>query len=108
MRRSNGLIPIVLEVDPTDCATTAYAGILPYLDLWKVLGMPSAVDRTVHISGDQGWMDRQMVQSLILVNLIGGDCVTDVDKLEGDIGLGEMVRASEFSGLSREQRLRAW
>lgn len=104
MRRNNGLIPIVLEVDPTDCATTAYAGILPYLDFWKVLGMPLAVDNTIHICGDQGWLDRQIVQSLVLVNLIGGDCVTDVDKLEGDMGLGEMVRASEFCGLSREQR----
>lgn len=107
MSRFSGLIPIVLEEDPTDCATTAYAGILPYLDLWKVLGMPSAVDRTVRICGEQGWMDRQIVQSMVLVNLIGGDCVTDVDKLEGDVGLGKMVRSSELSGLSLDQRRKA-
>ncbi|GAC1568886.1 MAG: hypothetical protein NVS3B14_20460 [Ktedonobacteraceae bacterium] len=104
MRRSNGLIPIVLEEDPTQCSTTAYAGILPYLDLWKVLGMPSAVDRTVHICGEQGWMDRQIVQSLVLLNLIGGDCVTDIEKLEADGGLREMVRSSEFCGMSLQQR----
>ncbi len=107
MSRFSGLIPIVLEEDPTDCATTAYAGILPYLDLWKVLEMPSAVDRTVRICGEQGWLDRQIVQSVVLVNLIGGDCVTDVDKLESDVGLGKMVRSSEFSGLSLDQRRKA-
>lgn len=107
MSRNNGLIPIRLEEDPTDCATTAFAGILPYLDLWNALGMPKAVDESVHICGNQGWMDRQVVQSLVLVNLIGGDCVTDVDKLEADVGIGELVRAGEFSGLSREQRRNA-
>lgn len=104
MSRFSGLVPILLEEDPTDCATTAYAGILPYLDLWKVLGMPSTVDQTVGICGEQGWLDRQIVQSVVLVNLIGGDCVTDVDKLEGDVGLGKMVRSGEYSGLTLAQR----
>ena len=49
-------------------------------------------------------MDRQIIQTMVLINLIGGDCVTDVDKLEADMGIGEMVRAGEFSGMSREQR----
>ena len=107
MSRKNGLIPILLEVDPTDCATTGYAGIVPYLDLWNALGMPTAVDNTVGICGSQGWMDRQMVQSLVLLNLIGGDCVTDIEKLEADGGLRTMVRSSEFSGMSLEQRRNA-
>jgi len=100
-------IPIKLEVDPTRCMTTAFAGIMPYLDLWNALGMPSTVDKTLSICGSQGWLDRQMVQSLVLLNLIGGDCVTDVDKLEDDGGLRAMVRAGEFSGMSREQRSNA-
>ena len=83
MSQNNGLIPILLEEDPTESATTAFAGILPYLDMWNRLEMPLAVDKTVDICGSQGWMDRQIVQSLVLVNLVGGDCVTDVDKLEG-------------------------
>jgi hypothetical protein len=69
--------------------------------------MPVSVDKTVKICGSQGWLDRQVVQSLLLLNLIGGDCVTDVDKLEDDAGLRAMVRAGEFSGMSREQRSNA-
>ena len=107
MSRYNRLVPIRLEQDPTNCATTAFAGILPYLDLWNALGMPSAVDKIVHICGSQGWLDRQMVQGLVLVNLIGGDCVTDIEKLEEDVGICEMVRAGEFSGMTREQKSNA-
>jgi hypothetical protein len=100
-------IPIKLEVDPTDCATTAFAGIMPYLDLWNALQMPTTIDNTVSICGNQGWMDRQMVQSLVLLNLIGGDCVTDIEKLEDDPGLGKMVRTGECSGMSLAQRREA-
>src|SRR5579863_5203111 len=100
-------IPIKLEVDPTRCVTTAFAGIMPYLDLWNALEMPAAVDEGVSICGSQGWLDRQMVQTLVLLNLIGGDCVTDVEKLEDDAGVCAMFRAGEFSGMSREQRREA-
>lgn len=100
-------IPIKLEIDPTRCMTTAFAGLMPYLDLWNALGMPRVVDKTVDICGTQGWLDRQVVQSLVLLNLIGGDCVTDVEKLEDDAGLRAMVRVGEFSGMSREQKSKA-
>lgn len=107
MSAKNSLLPIRLEEDPTECTTTAYAGMLPYLDLWTNLGMPGTVDRLVHICGSQGWMDRQLIQSLVLLNLVGGDCVTDVEKLESDGGLCEMVRSGEFAGLTREGRRQA-
>jgi hypothetical protein len=104
MSRRSGLVPIELEVDPTEAVVTGYSGALVYLDLWNRLGMPGMVDRTVHICGEQGWLDRQIVTELVLLNLIGGDCVSDVDKLESDKGLCEMVRSCEYTGLSRAER----
>ena len=104
MRLKYRPIAIKLEVEPTACLTTAYAGIMPYLEFWNAIGMPSAVDDNVRICGSQGWLDRQMVQSLVLLNLTGGDCVTDIDKLEADAGLRAMVRVGELSGMSLEQR----
>jgi hypothetical protein len=104
MKLKHRPIPIKLEVDPTDCLTTAYAGIMPYLDLWNALQMPTTTDSALAICGEQGWLDRQMIQSLVLLNLIGGDCVTDIEKLEADSGLCQMVRAGEYSGMSLEQR----
>ena len=35
----------------------------------------------------QGWTDSQMIISLILLNLIGGESVSDLDVLEKDAGL---------------------
>ncbi len=84
--------------------TTAYAGIMPYLDLWNAPEMPRAVSELVSIFGSQGWFDSQVVQSLVLINLIGDDCVTDVDKLEKDRSLCTMVWASEYTGMSVGQR----
>ena len=98
MKLKHRPIPIKLEVDPTNCLTTAYAGIMPYLDLWNALQMPITIDSALSICGEQGWIDRQMIQSLVLLNLIGGDCVTDIEKLEADLGLCQMVRAGEYSG----------
>jgi hypothetical protein len=90
-----------IEEDPTDATVTAFAGLLPYMDLWRRLGMPGQIDETVHICGSQGWLDRQMVESLVLLNLAGGDCVTDMDKLEADAGLCRIFSRSQYSGMSR-------
>jgi len=104
MSGRDGLVPIRLEADPTEAVVTGHSGALVYLDLWNRLGMPGIIDETVHICGSQGWMDRQIVTALMLVNLVGGDCVADVDKLESDRGLCSMVRSCEYEGLNRAQR----
>lgn len=69
------------------------------MDLWRRVEMPSVVDETVHIRGPQGWLDRQIVESLVLLNLAGGDCVTDMDRLEADAGLCRMFGRSQYSGM---------
>jgi hypothetical protein len=104
MSYRTGLLPIHLEIDPTEPEVTAFAGIVPYLDAWNSLGMPGKVDQRVHICGAQGWMDRQIILSMVLLNLTGGDCVTDIDKLEDDPGLRRMVSAGEYSDLTLAER----
>ncbi len=42
--------------------------------------------------GDRGWTDEQMVMSLVLLNLAGGDCVDDLRVLEGDESLCRVLR----------------
>ena len=47
------------------------------------------MDRHVGVSREtQGWTDSQMVISLILLNLAGGESVDDLRVLEKDAGLG--------------------
>jgi len=52
----------------------------------------------------QGWKDSQVILSLILLNLAGGDSVEDIKLLEADKGLCRIVRRSEQHGLSRQER----
>ena len=105
MPPSDTILPIRVEADPTmEETATSYAGLLPYLELWGALGMPGAVDKLVHICGRQGWLDRQIVQAMVLLNLAGGDCVSDLERLEADGGLCALVRQAEVMGMNRQER----
>ncbi len=90
-----------IEEDREYSEVTSYAGLLPYQVLWRRLGLPERIDETVHICGSQGWWDRQVIESVVLLNLAGGDCVTDIDKLEEDEGLCRIFNQSQYAGMSR-------
>ena len=82
---------------------TALAGLPVYLDLASVLGLGGHI-RT-HMQGKaQGWTDEQMIVSLILLNLAGGDCVDDLKILEKDEGFCKVLGRVETVGLSRKLR----
>jgi len=45
-----------------------------------------------------------MITSLVLLNLAGGDCVEDIEKLEADEGFCRVLRKAEGQGLTRKER----
>lgn len=93
------------EIEEGKAGLTSYGGLPTYLDLASATGFLKAIDRQMRIrSGNQGWTDRQMIMSLVLLNLAGGDCVEDIDKLEADEGLCRILRKVELSGLSRKEK----
>jgi hypothetical protein len=47
-----------------------------------------------------------MILSGVLLNLAGGDCVEDIDKLEADEGFCRILRKAEAHGLRRKERSR--
>ena len=98
------LLGIKIEEDKDYSVVTSYAGLLGHFEFWRHLGMPEYIDKSVRICGSQGWMDRQIVEALVTLNTAGGDCVTDIDKLEADEGLCRMFSRCQYSGLSRAQR----
>jgi hypothetical protein len=67
-------------MEKKDTGMTALAGLPIYLDLASAMGMSESIDRHLHVK-QQGWMDRQTLLSLIMMNLAGGDCVEDLRKL---------------------------
>ena len=54
--------------------------------------------------GGQGWTDSQIITSLILLNLAGGESVMDLEVLEKDAGLCRVLRHAETHGMRRRER----
>ena len=52
---------------------TAHAGLGVYFDLFEQIDFPALVDRSVNISGDQGWCEWQPL--LYLLENIGNDII---------------------------------
>ena len=82
---------------------TAYAGLPVYLDLASILGLTDHIRTHMHVR-TQGWTDEQIITSLILLNLAGGDCVDDMNILEKDEGFCRVLQRIELKGLTRQQR----
>jgi hypothetical protein len=53
------------------------------------------------MSGEQGWLDLQMIVALIVLNLAGGD---GLERLEQDAGFVQVMRAVERRLLPRADR----
>jgi hypothetical protein len=84
---------------------TALAGLPLYLDLAWVTGLVESIGRHLHLrEGQQGWTDAQIVIALVLLNLAGGQHVSDLEVLEQDPGFSRVLSRVETAGLSRPQR----
>jgi hypothetical protein len=109
---AQGVLPFKYENEKTNTGMTALAGLPAYLDLAKVIGLSKSIEKHLKVrKGGQGWTDNQIVLSLILLNLAGGDCVDDVKILEADDGFCEVLKKAEMHGLKRKVRrtlLRRW
>lgn len=102
---SQGALPFKFKAESRRSGMTALAGLPLYLELASVADLSRSIDRHVLIRrGSQGWTDGQMVLSLILLNLAGGDCVDDLRALEGDEGFGLVLRRVEWHGRPRRER----
>jgi Transposase DDE domain group 1 len=102
---AQGVLGFQYEVEQRSSGLTAFAGLPLYLELAQVAQLFEALDRHLSLcTSGQGWSDRQIVTALILLNLVGGECVEDLDRLEQDEGFGRILRRLELHGLKRRER----
>jgi hypothetical protein len=104
MIMARGLLDFHYEADIASHGLTCFSGLPLYLDLIRASGLGAAVQRHVRVAGGQGWLDIQMVLAVIFLNLAGGDCVADIERLERDCGFTAILRAIEKDLLSRAER----
>jgi hypothetical protein len=105
-----GILPYKYEEEKKPAGMTALAGLPLYLDLASALGIPKSIDRHLHLRPTQGWTDPQMVLSLMLLTLAGGDCVDDLRVLQADEGfcrILECIQPEASSSRWRTKKSRA-
>lgn len=90
-----GNLPYKYEEERKPAGMTSLAGLPVYLDLASALGVPRSIERHLAFRPTQGWTDRQMVLSLMLLALTGGDCVDDLRVLEADEGFCRILAQIE-------------
>lgn len=101
---AQGVLPVQYERERTGKGMTANGGLPLYLELAHVAGITKSVRERLSVRGSQGWTDVQVVMGIILLNLAGGDCVEDLDRLEKDEGFSALLRRAELHRLPRPQR----
>ena len=100
-----GVLPFQYAEEKSSTGTTALSGLLTYLELVDASGLKSSVERHMGLREcGQGWTDSQIVTSLILLNLAGGESVSDLDVLDKDAGFCRMLREVETYGMGRRER----
>ena len=100
---TQGVLPFKYEEEKKETGMTSLGGLPVYLDLATVMGIGESIERHLQIK-HQGWTDSQILMSLLMLNLAGGDCVDDLRKLESDKGLCRVLERIEQKGMKRCER----
>jgi hypothetical protein len=100
-----GILSYRIKQESATQNLTSLAGLAPYLDLACASGLVGSIHRNLRVREyGQGWTDTQVVPIFGMLNLVGGDCVDDLEHLEADEGFGRLLKCYEARGLSRRVR----
>ena len=84
---------VAIGGDPRLSRSSACGGVVLWLELLRRSGVFRNL--AVRVAGAQGWSDGQMMLTMLLLNVIGHERVSDVDALEADRSLCRLVRDYE-------------
>jgi len=89
---AEGELPFEYDWEPAEQVLTGYAGI-PLLErAVRSFGIPESVARCLRLKQHQrGFDEATYVESFLVLNALGGDCLDDFDRLREDAGLGQML-----------------
>ena len=86
--------PLLFEVDPQPAEEmlTALGGLPLVVQAFRSLGLPESVKQHVVVKERQrGYDEATFVESFVLLNAAGGECLDDFEHLRADQGLAEMI-----------------
>ena len=81
-----------LDPEPLEECLTAYAGVPLFVRAMRSLNVAGGVKDHVHVKQRQrGFDEATYVESFLVLNALGGDCLEDFERLREDAGLKEML-----------------
>jgi hypothetical protein len=86
--------PLLFELDPEPLqeTLTALGGIPLVVQAFRSLGLPQSIQEHVRVKQRQrGYDEATFVESFVILNAAGGECVEDFERLRQDPGLAEMI-----------------
>ena len=86
--------PLLFGIDPEPLqeTLTAWGGVGLAVQAFRSLGLPASIGCHVHIKQrDRGYDEATMVESFVVLNALGGECLEDFTHLREDGGLKEML-----------------
>jgi hypothetical protein len=85
-------LPFQLAAEPATEKLTGYGGIPLVVQTFRSLGLSEAIQQQVHIKErDRGFDEATFVESFVILNAVGGDCLEDFEQLRADPGLVELI-----------------
>ena len=94
VKRSPAEGEFLFEIDeqPLEEAVTAWGGVPLLVRAVRSLGVPGSVKRHLHLKQrERGFDEATYIESFVVLNGVGGDCLEDFDQLREDAGLAEML-----------------
>jgi hypothetical protein len=77
--------PFVFDPRPLKEPSTAHAGLLAHSRVFRSLDIPQLVKEHVHIrKRERGFPESQMIESIVLLQTLGGECPEDIALLADD------------------------
>ena len=84
----------LFEIDPEPAPErlTSYGGAAVLIRTLRSLGVPQSVARHIHIKQrERGYDEVTFVESFVLLNGVGGECLEDFEQLRADAGLSSTL-----------------
>lgn len=103
MIMTQSALPFQYQSEKNDSGLTGFAGLPLYIELASQSGLIQHINQTIKTKM-RGWTDAEMIFSLILLNLAGGDCISDIVRLEQDAGFRTLLMRFATHGMKRKER----
>ncbi len=101
-----GLLSFQYEEEKNAGGMTSLGGLPLYVELMAGMKLGRWIEREVGLRKTQGWSDASMVESLVLLNIAGGESVEDLERLEADEGFVRCLK--KLTRRERRKMARKW